>query len=30
MEVSDQIHAPANLPMGEEPQYPVNKRLQDA
>jgi len=30
MEVSDLIHAPANLPMGEEPQYPVNRRLHDA
>jgi hypothetical protein len=27
MEVSDKCHAPAALPSGKEPQYPLNRRL---
>jgi hypothetical protein len=27
MEVSGQLHAPAALPQGESPRYPLNRRL---
>jgi hypothetical protein len=27
MEMSDQLHAPAALPPGKEPQYPLDRRL---
>jgi hypothetical protein len=27
MEVSDHLHAPANLPPGKSPRYPLDRRL---